>query len=176
MERMYTCALTVTKYGKSTAQMHGRRMTMSMIREQTEELRKYARKWGEWDGYGAIPVLASTNIRLLYSAADTIETLSAKVREKNQTHEIRTETHGVCSDLISRQDAISELDDLLGESWTEYEAAWHDGIKSAKVEIEALPSATVKVGMLICPHCGLDVHSDFDTCPRCGERMESDTE
>jgi len=25
--------------------------------------------------------------------------------------------------------------------------------------------------MLICPECGLDVHSDFKTCPRCGARM-----
>ena len=25
--------------------------------------------------------------------------------------------------------------------------------------------------MLICPYCGLDVHSDFDTCPRCGSKM-----
>ena len=45
------------------------------------------------------------------------------------------------SDVISRQDAIDELEDLLGESWTEYDAAWHDGVSSAKVVIEALPSA-----------------------------------
>ena len=26
--------------------------------------------------------------------------------------------------------------------------------------------------MLVCPKCGLDVHSDFKYCPRCGERMK----
>ena len=25
--------------------------------------------------------------------------------------------------------------------------------------------------MLICPHCGLEVHSDFEHCPRCGADM-----
>lgn len=30
--------------------------------------------------------------------------------------------------------------------------------------------------MRICPHCGLDVHSDFDTCPRCGAYMRGDIE
>lgn len=26
--------------------------------------------------------------------------------------------------------------------------------------------------MLVCPNCGLDVHSDFESCPRCGEKMK----
>ena len=28
--------------------------------------------------------------------------------------------------------------------------------------------------MLVCPNCGLDVHSDFESCPRCGAKMESE--
>lgn len=28
--------------------------------------------------------------------------------------------------------------------------------------------------MLVCPACGLDVHSHFKTCPRCGAEMESE--
>ena len=28
--------------------------------------------------------------------------------------------------------------------------------------------------MLVCPACGLDVHSHFKTCPRCGVKMESE--
>ena len=28
--------------------------------------------------------------------------------------------------------------------------------------------------MLVCPNCGLDVHSDFKNCPRCGERMNNE--
>ena len=43
-----------------------------------------------------------------------------------------------------------------------------DDIKNLK----ALPSVTPTHGkMLVCPNCGLDVHSDFKYCPRCGERM-----
>ena len=30
--------------------------------------------------------------------------------------------------------------------------------------------------MLICPECGLDVHSDFKTCPRCGAKMAESEE
>ena len=26
--------------------------------------------------------------------------------------------------------------------------------------------------MLVCPNCGLDVHSDFENCPRCGKRIK----
>ena len=26
--------------------------------------------------------------------------------------------------------------------------------------------------MLVCPNCGLDVHSDFKNCPRCGAKMK----
>lgn len=26
--------------------------------------------------------------------------------------------------------------------------------------------------MLVCQNCGLDVHSDFESCPRCGEKMK----
>lgn len=28
--------------------------------------------------------------------------------------------------------------------------------------------------MLICPYCGLEVHSDFDHCPRCGADMRGE--
>ena len=27
--------------------------------------------------------------------------------------------------------------------------------------------------MLKCPNCGLDVHSDFESCPRCGENLKA---
>lgn len=27
--------------------------------------------------------------------------------------------------------------------------------------------------MLVCPNCGLDVHSDFESCPRCGENLKA---
>ena len=30
--------------------------------------------------------------------------------------------------------------------------------------------------MLICPECGLDVHSDYKMCPRCGARIEKEVE
>ena len=53
---------------------------MSIVSNQIEELRKYARKWSEWNGFNAaMPVLPSTNIRLLRSAADTIEALDRPI-------------------------------------------------------------------------------------------------
>ena len=53
---------------------------MSTVSNQIEELRKYAKKWSEWNGFNAaMPVLPSTNIRLLRSAADTIEALDRPI-------------------------------------------------------------------------------------------------
>ena len=41
-----------------------------------------------------------------------------------------------------------------------------DVLDKYKAEIEP-----VNGDMLVCPSCGLDVHSDFKTCPRCGAKM-----
>ena len=51
-----------------------------------------------------------------------------------------------------------------------------DGYKQAfKMIVEDLESVTPTHGkMLVCPNCGLDVHSDFENCPRCGERMKNE--
>ena len=51
-------------------------------------MRKYARKWSEWNGFNAaMPVLPSTNIRLLCSAADTIEALNRPTGEWVSNHD-----------------------------------------------------------------------------------------
>ena len=90
------------------------------------------------------------------------------------------------NDLISRQEAINELNDLLGESWTEYDAAWHDGVSSAKVVIEALPSAEKTgrweheegvYGIAFCSNCEFELRmNDTNICPNCGARMVGDKE
>lgn len=59
--------------------------------------------------------------------AHEINTLKGQL-ESAETHEIRTETHGVCSDLISRADAICEV--LV-----------NDGIENIVDRINALPSS-----------------------------------
>lgn len=43
---------------------------------------------------------------------------------------------------------------------------------------EQLPSVTPQNHgkMLVCPSCGLDVHSDFKYCPRCGRKMQESEE
>ena len=85
----------------------------------------------------------------------------------------------LCDDCISRQAVI----DIVNSDWK------YEGLESY---IENLPSAMPKCPpqdeqnichcvycpikkaedkMLTCPNCGLDVHSDFKYCPRCGERM-----
>ena len=67
-------------------------------------------------------------------------------------------------DLIRRKDAIKAIDEcyaLLARLRV-----------TARRALEAVPSAdrpTPTHGyMWICPKCGLDVHSDFDRCVRCG--------
>lgn len=78
-----------------------------------------------------------------------------------------------CEDAISRQEVLNQIfystdnsgDVVLGSV--------------LRRRIENLPSVrpqepTTHGYMLVCPNCGLDVHSDFKTCPRCGAKMESE--
>ena len=68
-----------------------------MVNKQIEELRKYAKKWSEWNGFNAaMPVLPSTNVRLLCSAADTIEALSRPTGEWKQVDSLADRICSVC--------------------------------------------------------------------------------
>lgn len=48
--------------------------------------------------------------------------------------------------------------------------------QALEMSIEALAQEPGAGEMLICPDCGLEVHSDFKTCPRCGARMAESEE
>lgn len=51
------------------------------------------------------------------------------------------------------------------------------GIADQFIEYWTSPYKRANHGkMLVCPNCGLDVHSDFENCPRCGERMNNETD
>lgn len=72
-------------------------MMMSKVSKQIEELRKYAKKWSEWNGFNAaMPVLPSTNIRLLHSAADTIEVLDRPTGKWEQVDLLADRICSVC--------------------------------------------------------------------------------
>lgn len=93
----------------------------------------------------------------------------------------------VCEDAISREELLKAIDtwDKFGYTETgcfvrepkgDYVPYIHydDVIKC----IKGMPPVTPqKYGeMRICPSCGLDVHSDFDYCPRCGAKMQESEE
>ena len=70
-----------------------------------------------------------------------------------------------CEDAISRQAVINLISSYGGIDYR----ARQDMIKIIKKK----PSVTPTHGkMLVCPNCGLDVHSDFENCPRCGAKMQ----
>lgn len=74
-------------------------------------------------------------------------------------------------DLISRTDAIEAL---------EHTGLADDPCDTAIRVIEALPAVKPEKPdhgyMWMCPECGLEVHSDFESCVRCGwERTEQET-
>lgn len=75
-----------------------------------------------------------------------------------------------CDDAISRQAVIDAIKNYASMLWERYYEPFQE---STVLElIQALPSVTPIHGkMLVCPNCGLDVHSDFENCPRCGEKM-----
>lgn len=64
-----------------------------------------------------------------------------------ETHEIRTETHGVCSDLIRREDAIHILAcEMYAEAQAEgYDTKLEDYIPEAKAWMGDAPSAEVVI-------------------------------
>ena len=101
----------------------------------------------------------------------------------SETHEIRTETHGVCSDAISRQAAIDALKEntveMGGDDWCEI------GVHKDDIEaiINALPTANKSGHWIddgdcsICSKCheayGLTSLGKLYTpnfCPNCGSR------
>lgn len=119
------------------------------------------------------------------------------------THEIRTETHGVCSDLISRADAIEVLAQqllLLFEANTESPYVNDDDMdeyrRLAEELFEDVPSADAVEGEWIdidnyyrlatCSHCHKvtmfekwgEYIKPYNFCPNCGAKMhkEGDSE
>ena len=92
----------------------------------------------------------------------------------------------VDDDCISRQAVIDYVNEYTLGGWFEVES--EDCIKDLKNMPSVMPKCPpqdeqnichcvycpIKKSedkMLVCPNCGLDVHSDFKYCPRCGEKM-----
>ena len=65
------------------------------------------------------------------------------------THEIHTETHGVCSDLISRQDAENEICEVIMK---EFDVPPTRAYEVSEKVLEALPSAE-KTETVQCKDC-----------------------
>ena len=69
----------------------------------------------------------------------------------------------LCDDAISREAVLDYLKTNV-DDFPDY----HEAIE----KVLQMPPVTPNHGkMLICPSCGLDVHSDFKYCPRCGCKM-----
>ena len=101
-----------------------------------------------------------------------------------ETHEIRTETHGVC--LISKDDAMGAVQDHFNDNGFK---GYDDGQKMMD-RIKALPSADAVQGEWIdidnyyrlatCSRCHMvtmfekwgEYIKPYDFCPNCGARMK----
>lgn len=89
----------------------------------------------------------------------------------NLTHGNARQTHGVCSDIISRQAAIDALGDEpevwneTAEEWA-YRDAWVEHIAA----IKALPSADA-VEVVRCKDCK---HRDLFSCPLADNDFQKD--
>lgn len=105
-----------------------------------------------------------------------------------ETHDKRTETHGVCLDTISRQAAIDAL--ARDEEYNEDIPDRADGVRDAIITIMGLPSAQPKKGKWIydydkehenpffmqgwkCSACGRrQTYGEPPYCMYCGAEME----
>lgn len=97
----------------------------------------------------------------------------------SETHDLRTETHGVCSDeLISRQAALDAISTFGNREYRRKQGTLQDAYKL----ISALPSAEPKTGEWIdegdpltlrCSKCDYRVarYNNTNYCPNCGSRM-----
>ena len=81
------------------------------------------------------------------------------------------------SDYISREAAI----EAIKASRMVYSGTWGKGLAMAAEKLRDLPAADVVEikkpdhgYMWICPKCGLEVHSDYDRCVRCGWERRAD--
>ena len=111
--------------------------------------------------------------------AHEINTLKGQL-ESAETHEIRTETHGVCSDLISREDAMGAVQDHFNADGFK---GYDDG-QQMMDRINALPSADAvqgewkcmaDCGVTECDQCGWSIEEyvgDYNYCPNCGAKMK----
>ena len=108
----------------------------------------------------AIQVLKDTNC---YGTMDIAKTVILKALEQEP-----------CTDAISRQVVLEAIEDDNRNGHYSCFASNNDA-ECFKQIIRELPSVTPQEPrgeMLICPECGLDVHSDFKKCPRCGAKMQ----
>ena len=75
-------------------------------------------------------------------------------------------------DLIKREDAIKAIEKLPNayNGWSDaYDKAYIIGTLEDPTIVPSADRPKPTHGyMWICPECGLDVHSDFDRCVRCG--------
>jgi len=70
-----------------------------------------------------------------------------------------------CDDAVSRE-AVRQ--GMMKYGFTAPDITIHEFVAD-----ELPPVTPQKYGeMRICPSCGLDVHSDFKCCPRCGAKMQ----
>lgn len=72
------------------------------------------------------------------------------------------------SDLIERDMALEKMADYVASGYAD---SAEDFEEYSRIICQLPPVTPQNHGkMLICPSCGLDVHSDFKYCPRCGRK------
>ena len=109
-----------------------------------------------------------------------------------EMHDKRTETHSVCSDLISRSDAIESIRKNVSKSDTENSLCFNLGLGVAEKVVESLPSAEAVKGewididsyyrMATCSHCLKvtmfekwgEYTRPYNYCPNCGAYMRGE--
>ncbi|MBP5420857.1 MAG: hypothetical protein J6Y78_00290 [Paludibacteraceae bacterium] len=86
----------------------------------------------------------------------------AKEHENDTTYTGHIIISDLCRDTANLLEAL-EQEPITVDTITEY-CKEHNYVLCEK--------GTEHGYMLVCPNCGLDVHSDFKTCPRCGAKMK----
>lgn len=85
-----------------------------------------------------------------------------------QTHVLRTETHAVRSDTISRQDAIEAVLNICNTPCNEYFANAIKALPSARPTGEWIETEVAWE----CSECGYDRGAPTRFCPNCGAYMK----
>ena len=101
------------------------------------------------------------------------KTLVVTVSDSDKVGRVLVQDDKQGGTLFYKDEPLSVIEDIKAEI-NRMDGSIYDDVVPRTVVLKIIDRIVSggKSSMLICPKCGIDVHSDFEYCPRCGAKME----